>query len=247
VTFHRLIPALPALAALMLGACDPLSDHDYRGEALFSLEGKIDNRRAATPGDVKLSLVWVTTSASVPNVAEELDIAPTFPATFRLDVFNTPPVGERYPGETWTRMTRGMFVAATSDAQFDGFLPGSPTLIENDGLLGVDPRHVLLYLPDGIAADSNVFLTLQGALAPGFHMFDEMCNSPARIAEITACLERYRAEGRPEERGEIIRACGSPHPAALWLQLSPMDLQTELTIELIDDLEHYQRDPSECV
>jgi hypothetical protein len=81
---RRFVPALVAMA-LSLGACDALTDEGFRGEVLFELSGKVDNRRVIKPSDVNLYLLWGLVEG--PNIADQLQIEPTFPANFQLKVF----------------------------------------------------------------------------------------------------------------------------------------------------------------
>jgi len=251
---HLTLRCLPALAATApsIVACDAKTDDGYRGEVLFTLDGKIANHRQFTPDDVNLYLLWASPDDK-PNVAERLAIKPTFPVTFGLDLFVPPrlPPGDDYDHplpRLWSRMTHGHIAAATSDAEFDpnAYL-SFPTNDRGSGILGVDPRHMIYYMPDGVPEGSVSALILHGAVAPGFHVFDVKCIGPARAAEITACLAHYRAEGGPDELGSVLAACGSYDPTVPWLQLAPADLQTELTVELVDNLESYQPDPAECL
>src|SRR5262245_3524998 len=85
-------PLCLALAAtLALDACDAMTDDSYRSELLFSLEGKVANRRTSIPSDLRLYLVW-DWEDGIPNIAEQLDIEPTFPSIFQLNVFTMPRV-----------------------------------------------------------------------------------------------------------------------------------------------------------
>jgi hypothetical protein len=245
---------LPALAAMMpsIAACDAMTDDGYRGELLFALDGKIENSRQVIPSDVQLYLLWA--SSEGPNVAEQLEIAPTFPATFRLDVFKTPHVlppwdGDKYgfpqPPE-YARLTIGHIVAATSDTEFQEFL-SFPSHHRDPGILGVDPRHMIYYMAEDLPEGSVGAAVLHGAVKAGFHVYDVKCIGPTKAAEIRACVAQYRAEGRPDEAGEIYATCGHYNPDEEWLQLAPDDLQTQLTVELIDDLPSWKPDPSECL
>lgn len=244
----RILFALAATA--VLGGCDALTDDGYRGEALLSLEGVIDNHRTSVPRDVNIYLLWASTT-NAPNTAVKLDIQGTFPATFRLNVFTPPPIAPNFgfpdPSDSdWARLTLAHVIAATSDAELNYYLT-FPWDHRGHGIFGVDPRHIIYYMPEGVAEDSTTAYILHSPYTPGFHVIDMKCASPAKNAEVQACLDRYHAEGRPIDTKELYKACGMPFANSPWLLPAPDDLQTELTVELFDDLATYKPDPAECL
>jgi len=252
---HRFVLVLPALLTT-LGACDARTDDGYRGEALFTLSGKIDNRRTTVPDDVHLYLLWKNTKDKQ-NIREEIEIEPTFPATFRMPVFRDPPVslepsvpktigGEPNPYYR-SPITLGHFIAATSDAELDGFL-SFPTYHTLPGILGVDPRHMIYYMPDGIpAGEHGVGILHAESFTPGFHIVDLKCIGPTKKAEIEACLAQYPDANSEDTLDEIARVCGMFNPDLPWIEPSPANLDTELTVELMDDIPNWKPDPSECL
>jgi hypothetical protein len=247
-------PLCLALAATLgLGACDAMTDDSYRGESLLSLRGDVHNGRSTIPQDVHIYLVWYSLGY-IPAVAEELEIEPTFPATFRLQVFNTPPVhpldGPYSIPAAYPRLNLAQVVAATPDALFDTFY-GYPWLDTDPHVLGADMRHFIYYMPDGLAEGTLGANLFHGATSPGFHVYDIKCISPAKRAEIQACLEQYRAYGppfnTPEDFSLVMGACGSVNPDTPSLMPAADDLETELTVDLLDDLQSWKPDPSECL
>jgi hypothetical protein len=254
IVIHHNHRTLVALAAISLAGCDALTDDDYRGEAVLSLTGTVDSQGAVAPqGDVNIYLVWHDT-VDTPKTAVQLDVRSVFPATFQLNMFTLPPIDPPYEdfsgGEPdilrAARLNSAHIIAATPDADFRGYKP-YPTDHRGPGILGVDPRHIIIYVPDGVPEDSVTASTLHGTFDPGFHVIDLKCIGPAKAAEIDACLARYRAEGRPRNPWEIFKACGAANSHNLLAMPAPDDLETELTVELIDDLASYQPDPSECL
>ena len=247
----RILFALTATAGL--GGCDALTGDDYRGEALFSLEGVIDNHRTSVPRDVNIYLLWART-VDTPNTPVKLDIKGTFPATFRLNVFTPPPIDPDFGfPEPWSpnyaRLTFAHIIAATSDAEFRDYLM-YPWDHHSPGILGADPRHFIYYMPEGVIEDSTTAYAFHSTFTPGFHVIDIKCVSPAKQAEIQACLNRFHPEGVPNDSKdlkEIYKVCGSPLATIPWLLPAPDDLQTELTVELFDDLATYKPDPAECL
>jgi hypothetical protein len=248
---NRLTPLCLTLAATLgLGACDAMTDDSYRGELLFSLEGKVANRRSTVPSDVRLYLVWDWENG-VPNIADQLDIQPTFPATFRLNVFRIPDVlspdyAEHIlvPGQY--RYAWGYLYAAPADSMFVGFT-GFPWMSRDPSVLGTDPRHVIMYMPDAIPEGSISAKFLHGGVEPGFHIYEFKCIGPAKRAEIEACVARFHFPATIEQMSVIVDECGTIDPNYPMIRPAPDALNTELTVELMDDLESWTPDPSECL
>jgi hypothetical protein len=242
VNSHRFNVSLPRLlpvTALLLTACAARTDNKYNGEALVSLNGVVTDHRTSPPPQANLYLVWPNPKhAGSALIAETLELHPTFPVTFTLDVFTPPPVIE-FPGAP--RFNEGIFVASTN-AEL-GF-PGGSTNVSGGGLLGIDPRHVLMYMPDGASPGDPLALGLHGSAAPGFHIVDEKCISPATAAAIRECIA---ALGPQADEMTVVATCGTTHPDLPWLSLAPDDLDTELTVELFDAQSPYQPDPAECI
>src|SRR5262245_12063260 len=89
------IPSLGLAPVLALGVaeCDAHTDDRYLGEPLVSVHGKVANQRSETPPEVNLYQLWADLRPGAPVfIAETLQLRPTFPVTFTLDVFTPPPV-----------------------------------------------------------------------------------------------------------------------------------------------------------
>jgi hypothetical protein len=251
----HLYRSLLALAAVPLIACSAMTDDNYRGEVLLSLEGTIDARRAAAaPRDVNIALVWQLNYNSE-RTRVPLDLVPTFPASFQLNVFQRPPVlplptDEHDPEYGWvtSRSTFGYIVAATPDADY-AWYSSTPVSITppSHGVLGVDPRHVIMYVPDGVTEGSIGPWGIRNTFTPGFHVLDVKCLSPAKQAELQTCLEQHPWEVTPESVRATLEACDTLSSNWPWLRPSADDLQTVLTVELIDDLANYQYPAEDCL
>lgn len=76
---------------------------------------------------------------------------------------------------------------------------------------------------------------------------DLKCIGPARRAEIQAYLAQYADEVRAEKLDEIARVCGVFNPDLPFIQPAPANLETELTVELLDDVGAWKPDPAECL
>ena len=237
--FDAFSPRLLPVAVLLLNACAARTDDKYNGEALFSLNGVVTDHRTSPPPEANLYLVWPNPKhAGAALVAETIELHPTFPVTFTLDVFTPPPVIQ-FPDAP--RFNEGIFVAGTSAAF--GFLDGTMS-VTGGGLLGLDPRHLLMYIPDGASAGGPIAITLHGSAAPGFHIVDERCISPAKAAEIRACIAGL---GPQADDMTVVETCGTLNPDLPWLSFAPDDLDTALTVELFDAQQPYQPDPAECI
>jgi len=246
---------LLALAAVPLVACSAMTDDNYRGQVLLSLEGTIDTHRAAAPPrDVNITLVWQL-NHNAEQTKVPLDIVPTFPASFQLKVFKRPPVNplptdEHDPnlGFVTSPWALGYIAAATPDARY-GWYSDIPIAITppSHGVVGVDPRHVILYSPDGIPAGTIGPWGIHTTLTRGFHVLDVKCISPAKQAELQACLEQHPFEVTPESVRATLEACDTLSAHWPWLRPAPDDLQTELTVELIDDIASYQYPAADCL
>jgi hypothetical protein len=251
---NRWLPTLLA-ATLGLGACDAMTDDNYLGEAQFSLRGTVQNRRTSTPENVKLYLLWQR-NGDVPNIGVELNVEPKFPARFQLDVFERPAAVEplvqalSHAPESWGPPSAlGDFIAAEPGTDLRWHNPADLTWHPQPGIVGIDPRHWLYYFEDDVGADTLPGLVFHGAQTKGFHLFERKCVSPARAAQIAECLTQFPPF--PWKTEDILpaalKACGSTHPTWPWLQRAPDDLNTELTVELMDDPASWKPDPSECI
>ncbi len=91
--------ALSFLVASTLGlvACGTLPEDTQKPGALATMNGTLAVQNGATaPGSVRVALVWSTEGQEKKNgprynVAEDLEVAPAFPARFQLTLRNPPP------------------------------------------------------------------------------------------------------------------------------------------------------------
>ncbi|HSR95576.1 MAG TPA: hypothetical protein VLM79_00845 [Kofleriaceae bacterium] len=113
--------------------------------------------------------------------------------------------------------------------------------------LPADPRHIIAYAPDPVPEGSITAKFFHGAVEPGFHVYELKCIGPARRAEIAACLARYHFPATIPQMADIVEECGSLDPNYPMIRPAPDGLDTELTVELMDDIQSWQPDPSECL
>ncbi len=85
------------LLALALGGCDPLVEEGFHGKALFSIEGRIVDFSFGTEEleEPLASLMWsssgdTTTEPALLQARSEVSVQVSFPATFRINVFDAP-------------------------------------------------------------------------------------------------------------------------------------------------------------
>lgn len=227
----------PALTALGLVACDARSDGGYDGVPLFSLTGTVQNQLSTTPDDVGLYLVWE--GITEPAVVVPLDVHPTFPARFRLDVMEEPDVFGPEDDEPQLINAIGHVIAARPGTTFHNDVDWR----DEPGVLGGDPRHTLYYFRQDLPYIGG----LHGEQTAGFHVFDVKCISPERREEIRACIAKFPPP--PRDSTPIWKECGlyNADLNRLWLERAPGDLSTELTVELMNDPATWEPDPSECI
>jgi hypothetical protein len=107
----------PCALAMGLAGCTDLASGDYDGEPLVTVHGVVTNPQALTfdaTADTKAYLLWSASDAVVR--AAEVDVAPTFPASFSIDVFQPPPEQAFLDDGAGHSMAMGI-VAFMTDAQ----------------------------------------------------------------------------------------------------------------------------------
>jgi hypothetical protein len=210
----------------LLAACDSQVDGDHNGTPLAQLEGTVQNTRTAAIGDAEVAIVWVNSSGS-PDLSggDTVDVEGNFPAAFRLSIYEPPPDAliNTYPD---SRMGVAYIISGVAGTDY------SSEDAAEAGILGMDPDHLLVYLPEAAAPGTFVSTVLRGTFAAGFHIFD--------VGHLT--------EAEADDR----RACEAALPTGYTLQdvfdtcgglgfddflPAPGDLNTPLEVDLVDDLE----------
>lgn len=227
----------PTMLALI--ACDARSDGNYAGDPLFSLTGTVENQLSSTPEDVQLFLVWQGLEEK-PAAVVPLDVHPTFPARFRLDVLEPPDVFGREDEDLPHLINAsGNVIAARPGTEFhtDVYWRDEP------GVLGGDPRHFLYYLREDLVDPVSTAI-FHGPLTAGFHLMDIKCLTPEHRQQIRDCIATFPTPH--PDNGPIWDKCGLANADLNWQQVAPADLATQLTVELMDDVPGWEPDPSEC-
>lgn len=248
-----MIPRTVLVAALGLTACDPRTDDAYRGEPRASLHGTIVNRRAFVPDDVGLYLVWPG-GYGVPYTGDPLDTQLEFPARFELEVLDVPEAIRA------ARAIHGLFDDApdpvhgplTSSAEIVAARPGTdfsayaslPQTRAIRGVVGRDPWHRVMYFDGDVTDDSIPSAQLGSTPSRGFHVVDRWCLTPETQARVDACIARFPEADRSYlVLIDLLRTCGNGAPVTI----APDDLDTELHIELTDDVASWPPDPTKCI
>mgnify|MGYP001828356333 CR=1 FL=1 len=233
---HRLDIALTLtlLPLLALSACDAQVDPDYPGEPIASLVGTVTNEmQSRTATDPVVGLLWINElTPGGPDTAfgETVAVSGQFPADFTLDVYAPPPpealndlsAGGQRPEESRVGTAAIAVVDGQAVAAFDrGEEPAA------NSMLGGADRHMLVYVETDIQPGSFGEVLLGGQLSAGFHVMDVERLTEAQKQQVDQC----RAQAVDEAQR---RACG-PDSAFDRLRLAPADLQTRISVRLVDD------------
>jgi hypothetical protein len=225
---------LAALPLFVLSACDAQVDPDYPGEPIASLVGTVTNEmqsRSAT--DPVVVLLWMnenTPGGPDTFYGETAAVSGQFPADFTLDVFTPPPdfvlndftAGGQRPDESRVGTAAIAVVDGQAIAAFErGEEPAA------DALLGGADKHVLVYVDKDIQPGTFGEYFLDGQLSAGFHVMDVERLTEAQQQQVDQC----RAQAVDEAQR---RACG-PDSAFDRLHLAPADMQTRISVRLVDD------------
>lgn len=200
---HTPRPSLSSVglvAALVGGGgvgCDALTDPDYRGEPILTLQGAVESALQAddevvTDG-VKVAIVWATGDARADNpipVAETTAVRGSFPANFTLDVFHPPAANELVTLPDGTSVGLGFIVALPADA-------ATGDAVNLEEMIGVTNRHALVYIPDEAARDVVVVDSpVLAGVDIGFNLLDIEADTPAAercranaVEAIDACYQ----------------------------------------------------------
>ncbi|WP_437632007.1 hypothetical protein [Sorangium sp. So ce854] len=213
--------ALPVL----LAACgDPQVGSDYPGESLLTIKGTIVNELGEAPaGPVDAVLVWnsVTTEAENENFPARTTVTGSFPAAFTLSIHEPPPA-ESLNDLTEVGLVDTRVGIATIEAALSEDSAG-----EGSGL-GVDERHVIVYVESEMDDDgfwSNFF---GGPLAPGFHVMDVLSLDGEEDAEQQAAYDACNAAATTEAEQN---ACYG-HDTKIKIRPSAGGPSTTLTVRM---------------
>ncbi|WP_437875611.1 hypothetical protein [Sorangium sp. So ce513] len=223
--------ALPVL----LAACgDPQVGSDYPGESLLTVTGTIVNELGEAPaGSVDAVLVWNTekNGSDSENLPVRATAVGSFPASFTLSIHEPPPESGLNDfsalGLEATRVGIGIIVAARSDDYADS----------EASWLGVDERHVIVYVESEMEEDGAWANLFGGPLAPGYHVMDAIPRIPGSAvdAEMQAAFDACDAAATTEAEH---LACGG-YDAKLKIRPAADGANAALTVRMApeEDLE----------
>ena len=170
--FPFLVAALLPVAA----GCGSLSESPGDASALATMNGTLSVASGAqAPSSVRVALVWRNDGEGF-NVAEDLEVAPQFPARFQLTVRNPPPASALFIAEKEFDMKIAVgSVVAYEDKNRNGKLDLVPAKSTSfvDGIVGANDDLVVVWLPkEPTAAVARVLRDPQGALPhAGYNLY----------------------------------------------------------------------------
>ncbi len=213
----------------LLAACDSQVDGDHNGTPLANLRGSVQNQRTAPTDGAEVVILWVN-SAGSPDVsaAETVPVTGNFPAAFELSIYE-PPIDALINNYGDSKMAVAYILSTSADADLSND--------SGEGILGLDPDHLLVYLPEDAAPGSVVATTLRGTPKAGFHIYN--------VGHLTDAEQQTREEcelglGEDYSLQELFDTCGGYSSFDDFL-VAPDDLATPLEVDLVDDLD--QLDP----
>lgn len=164
ITRSRHFVLAASVLVLTTAGCEGIAGNDYRGQPLFSFEGRVDSYVAPTGagGPFRVSLFWSPTRSTDVQTAplveqSSVSVTVTFPATFQLSVFH-PPEQQHLPGDA---LGYGVgLILAYQDANGDGrYQPAER--------VGGAETRILLYAPHTLSASES---PTGETLTEGFHL-----------------------------------------------------------------------------
>ncbi len=177
-----LFPFLVSALLLPIAAgCGSLSDAPGDASALATMNGTLSVASGAqAPSSVRVALVWRTDMGDGDsrgfNVAEDLEVAPQFPARFQLTVRSAPPSSALVRPEDDFDMSIALgSVVAYEDKNGNGKLDLVPAKSTSfvDGIVGANDELIVVWLPkEPTAALAREMRDPQGGLPhAGYNLY----------------------------------------------------------------------------
>jgi hypothetical protein len=234
------VAALGLVGAGLAGCGEPLNDGRYRGDSLFTIEGRVSSLSPTVEGRPLLAAVaWRHWLERALLVGQPASIELTgFPAAFQIDVYTPPPaealadLGRRAPGPaadagadaaipSYGQQGRVGFglVAAHQGANDGAQVTLVATRPEAAQLRGLAPDHVVIY-NDGLNAGALRLLRERAgilnpeALRPGYNVARGLC---ARDGSRFETLLVVSPRGIQIESMEVVRAGGESGASCVGL------------------------------
>lgn len=229
-------------------ACDTQVDGDDQGTVLATLGGTVSSTRAQ-PTDADVVVVWRNRRSPGMHRGAVIPVEGTFPAEFTLSIYEPPPE-DLMNSFDQTDSPLGTYYGCAADIDPDAAcetkfgvaylfaaLPGQTDFTwPAPQALGMDPDHLLVYVPADVPAGSLASKLLHSAPTAGFHVFGVRRLTSAQHAERTACFDTLTENGTREPLlQELYDQCGGLLEVDDLVPL-PGDLMTLLGVKLVDDL-----------
>jgi hypothetical protein len=170
----------------------------------------------------EVALLWANRSDGSNLLASDLvEVETDFPAVFRFSLYEPPD---------------DMLINSYPDGSRIGIaciLSGTALDVETslDKIFGMDPDHLLVYLPADVAADSRVSTLLRGTPRAGFHLYNVHHLTEEESQKRQACVDQLPADHTLQD---VYDACGGS-PNLDDLLPTATDLDTPLQVDLVDD------------
>jgi hypothetical protein len=172
---------LSALLLPIAAGCGSLPEAPGDAAALATMNGTLSVASGAqAPASVRVALVWRTDLGEGDqrgfNVAEDLEVAPQFPARFQLTVRNAPPASALFLAEKDFDMKIAVgSVVAYEDKNQNGKLDLVPAKSTSfvDGIVGANDELIVVWLPkEPTAALARELRDPQGGLPrAGYNLY----------------------------------------------------------------------------
>jgi hypothetical protein len=214
------------LVTSVIAGCDAQVDSTHQGSALAQIDGTVQNRRTRSVGDAELAIVWQNTPGTQYLMPSEIvDVEGNFPAAFRIAVYEPP-----RDGLFNVTVDNSRFAVASIFAGRPGTDYADRDSVEQN-VLGMDPNHLLVYLPEDVAAGSVLATSLRGTPRAGFHIYNVGHLSEAEQEARFQCMQELPPSATYQD---IFDVCGG----LIFDDFvpAPDDLETPLQVELVDDL-----------
>jgi len=220
----KLFPSLlSALLLPALAACGSLAGSPGDADALATMNGTLSVASGAqAPASVRVALVWRNEGDSASerfNVAEDLEVAPQFPARFQLTVRNPPPAAALFvEGDLDMKIAVGS-VVAYEDKNRNGKLDLVPAKATSfvDGIVGASDDLLVVWLPkEPTAALAAELRDPQGGLPhAGYNLYRR---------HISPCTLRAGGDAEPVPGAPAPAPCNDTNDIR-WLPIdAPFDL-----------------------
>jgi hypothetical protein len=212
-----------ALTFASLAACDSQVDGSHQGEPLATLDGTVENQRSSAVTGADVVVAWIYDSGEGDSVASQrVTVDGDFPARFSLAMYEPPEDNVLQPTPDGGRFGIGYVVAVEE---------GATSLESEESILGMDPEHVLVYVPEDVQAGSEIALFLHSTPAAGFHIYGFRRLTDTEYEEREACKSTLSPEATT---AELYATCGGD----IFDEVVPtdMNLETSLSVNLVDDL-----------